>query len=1139
MTTPEELFDRCQEIVTADGGGEAVNRMMHETLVLACMEGTRTAGMGFGNVFAQVDYLCKTHGVSQRDRHEIQTMRRHSNRRETLAHGELLYDVRALCVFISAVFSMAIPSRLTAIIPRTGRPLATERKVNARCVRCIVDSWDESHICVTADAEGTDMGAMRVDYGDPEQGTDMSYLKRLLREGMQLNLLDCHVEGDLISPQFVVVEPDFLIDISSLAACFTDYGHHPLAYTISRMRPRANSQPILLGNFAGSALDAIINNPRFNLNETITNSFREQALMFCTCPGFNPDTFLEDARRQADNLKEVADVLSTGGTFDLGKVIIEPSFVCERLGLQGRADMMTTDFRLLVEQKSGKNPYISASGSHTPTSYIESHYVQLLLYYGVLRYNFGFSDRHVDMRLLYSRYPARQGLLAVNFYRGLFHEAIRLRNRIVACEYHIARHGFGTIMGRLSADTLNERGHEDRFFATYIRPQTEAVTAPLHCLEPLDRAYFERMMTFVYREQMVSKVGAREGVTGSVADLWNMPLAEKFETGCIIAPLVPCNERLRPSTGVTESNYEAGRVSFRRVRTACEDGNGIGQPLSFRRGDMIYLYKYDDEPDVRRSLLHKGTIETIDDDGLTIRLHNAQRNTAIFSNGTFAVEHAASDIGTTSAIRGLHTFITAPEDRRGLLLGRREPQTDTTVGLTRQYNPNYDGILLQAMQARDYFLLVGPPGTGKTSMALRFMVEEELRRDAGNTILLMSYTNRAVDEICSMLCDADISFLRMGGETSCDPRFRDRLLDMALGERPRLDEIRRRIAGARVIVSTTSTLQSRPFIFELKRFTLAVVDEASQILEPDIVGLLSAHRDGRCCIDRFIMIGDHKQLPAVVQQREQDSLVDDPQLNAIGLTDCRNSLFERLITTERRSGRDAFTGILRKQGRMHPDIARFPNAMFYARERLEPVPCPHQTETELHYDLPSEDATDDLLKSRRMIFIPSEPCRNPALSDKVNVSEARIVADIARRIYRFCAPQFDPDRTLGVIVPYRNQIAMIRSEISRLGIEPLNRISIDTVERYQGSQRDVIVYSFTVQTRSQLTFLTSCCFTEDGKTIDRKLNVAMTRARRQMIMTGNVKTLRHNEVFRQLIDYTTKGDNASIIYERDNKTGQP
>ena len=72
------------------------------------------------------------------------------------------------------------------------------------------------------------------------------------------------------------------------------------------------------------------------------------------------------------------------------------------------------------------------------------------------------------------------------------------------------------------------------------------------------------------------------------------------------------------------------------------------------------------------------------------------------------------------------------------------------------------------------------------------------------------------------------------------------------------------------------------------------------------------------------------------------------------------------------------------------------------------------------------------------------------------------------------------------------------------------------MERYQGSQRDVIIYSFTVRHRYQLDFLTANCFEENGRTIDRKLNVAMTRARKQLLLTGCAAILQHNPLFAEL-----------------------
>ena len=163
---------------------------------------------------------------------------------------------------------------------------------------------------------------------------------------------------------------------------------------------------------------------------------------------------------------------------------------------------------------------------------------------------------------------------------------------------------------------------------------------------------------------------------------------------------------------------------------------------------------------------------------------------------------------------------------------------------------------------------------------------------------------------------------------------------------------------------------------------------------------------------------------------------------------------------------------------------------------------------ELDYRQPSEDSLDDQLKQHRVLFIPSDS----------QLTEATLVADVLRRLYRqIGSERFDADRSIGVIVTYRHQITQIRREIAKLNIPKLLDISIDTVERYQGSQRDVIIYAFGVQDNAGLDFLTSNCFVEDGHTIDRKLNVAMTRARKQLLMIGYQQVLSQNPIYAELI----------------------
>ena len=448
-------------------------------------------------------------------------------------------------------------------------------------------------------------------------------------------------------------------------------------------------------------------------------------------------------------------------------------------------------------------------------------------------------------------------------------------------------------------------------------------------------------------------------------------------------------------------------------------------------------------------------------------------------------------------------------------------------------------MLTRAKQAQDFFLLVGPPGTGKTSMALRFMVEEALSTPTLSgeqaDLLLMAYTNRAVDEICGMLVKAGIPFLRIGSELSCDPQYQPWLLQNQIGDKPKLNDMQEKLLAAHVIVGTTSMMQSRSYLFALKHFSLAIVDESSQILEPNIIGLLASHQGENsvasakqstgkhamsgCDIDKFILIGDYKQLPAVVQQNDGSAAITEPELQAIGLTSCKNSLFERLIRQELRAGRTDFIGTLHHQGRMHPEIADFPGKAFYAEENISPVPLPHQQETSLNYLSPALDSLDELLQAHRCLFFASADCRQPEISDKVNSYEARLVALLSQRIRRFYGQNFDADTTLGVIVPYRNQIAMIRKELEKLNDPLLEHISIDTVERYQGSQRDVIIYSFTIQQRYQLDFLTANSFDENGRIVDRKLNLALTRARRQLLLTGHPDTLQQSPLFNRLMEY--------------------
>ena len=1124
-----ELFTRIADILTAPS--EAQARIMHETLVIACYEGLKETKHGFGNLSSQVEALCRLHHIAPKDVVAIHKMRRHSNSTAPILPDDIAYDCRALALFVSAVFQEAIPDTLVGKLPTHGRNTENIQIANYRYIRCVVRAWDEQTIQVAVINQDSSEELLTVDYMNTAEYVDFSYLRSLLHEGMQLNLLDCTVTRKKVIPRLIVVEPDYLVDISSIANCFESYGHHPLLFTVKRMGERPNNKHIVLGNFAGSALDDIINHPTdYTIKDTFRSNFREKALDFATCPDFNAVEFKQAAEQQVANIQEIVNELFQ--SFEREKAILEPSFVCERLGLQGRIDLMTTDLKLLVEQKSGKNIFIERQYKNPHGSlHVEKHYVQLLLYYGILQYNFQLNPKDAHIELMYSKYPLPNGLLEVEPLQKLIREAIKFRNQAVATEYWMAENGFHRLLPLLTPQVLNVEKQNDAFYQRYLLPQLTEVLAPLHRLSELERAYFTRMMTFVIKEQLVSKVGAQEGVGNSNADLWNMPLAEKKDTGNIYTGLT-----------ITDKSCSSSFNGYDTI-TLNVPQQGIDFLPNFRRGDMVYLYAYkkNEEPDVRKSILFKGSLQEIYTSSIVVHLNDGQQNPNLIAGECFALEHAGSDIGGTSAIRSLYTFITSDVERRQLLLGQRAPRADKSLVLSHSYHPDYDEIILKAKQAQDYFLLIGPPGTGKTSQALQYLVREQLTEkpkvqstkpndqspkvNGQSSILLLAYTNRAVDEICNMLSEHELDYIRIGNEYSCDPKYSDHLLQEVLDENTTLNSIKSTLSEAQIIVATTSTMNSRSALFNIKHFDLVIIDEASQILEPNIVGILTARQEEGRAIDRFILVGDHKQLPAVVQQQgEADVENTSSVLENIHLSSCANSLFERLILTERAAGRTDFIGTLHKQGRMHPDIADFANRKFYAKEQLECVPLAHQLETELAYNEESEDALDNTLKAHRMIFIPSMPCKQLNISEKVNTDEARIIADLLRRLYRQMSKDFDPQKSVGVIVPYRNQIAMIRKEIERLEIPALEDISIDTVERYQGSQRDVILYSFTIQSRYQLDFLTANTFYEEGQSIDRKLNVAITRARKQLILTGNESTLRQNQLFAELIDYIKEKD---------------
>ena len=1130
---PEAATNFYDELQTARQQATADIHAAYQTLnrlfLRIINQNANFSGVTFSGPFAKTDYLLKEHHAPKHLQRAVNDARaRFANltRRDASELEEnFAYDHMAICQFVALIYRAPIPSTLEATFPKRR---ATKRgELKAECIRIIVNRWDDTYIYANADATGA--GEVKVHYGGRSQRSvyedwDWSYLKPLLRENCQINIVRPREHDGVLYPELMIWEPDYLVDISAIAACFESYGVSALTHLMNKLKPAPNTSAILLGNLASQMLDEELScgSKPTAYEQSVMRFFKANAIKLLTTP--LPPDFHDQARSQKKIIREtlttkLPDMLRNDGmAFDSSEVMVEPSFFSEMLGIQGRMDFLHLDNTVLIEQKSGKGGFRPWGGTPPPDpntpAHQEKHYVQLLLYMLLIRYNFRkeyeANDRKLFAYLLYSKY--QNGLLPLGFAPNLIFSAIKVRNEITANEYSYTGSGLD-VLTHLNSSWFQPADPKSKLWTQYQKPQIDALLTPIHEATELERAYYLRFLRFIETEHLMSKVGNNTKANSGFADKWHSTLEEKQLAGNIYCDLEM----------TTPAENTSGRVEKVVLAFNEKPDHDIS---NFRPGDIVILYPYDEgtEPDARQTMVFRSTIESITSNEITLRLRASQVDTRVFwrqGRRKWSIEHDFFESSYGALYRGMHAFLSAPKRRRDLLLLQRAPETDETIDIAGDYG-EFDDLSRRVKQARDLFLIIGPPGTGKTSYGLLNTLQEELRNKDSN-VLLLSYTNRAVDEICSKLTGSGIDFIRIGGKYTCEQAYRQYLLEEKVERCTNTHQVRAMIHATRVFVGTTAAFNSNIEIFKLKQFGLAIIDEASQILEPHLIGLLSATTpDGRSAIAKMVLIGDHKQLPAVVQQSAETSEVADPLLQSINLTNCRLSLFERLLKRYRHDPR--VTYMLTKQGRMHHDIARFANYTFYDN-KLREVPLEHQLKA-LPSTSDSSNGIDNMLTTRRIAFV-AIPSPVLSASDKVNTNEARAIAATVAHIHSIYKEKFSPLQTVGVIVPYRNQIAEIRNRIDEYRIEALRDITIDTVERFQGSQRDIIIYGFTVHKYYQMSFLTSNVFVEDGSIIDRKLNVAMTRAREHLVLFGNPELLANNITFAKLLEFA-KSINCSI-----------
>jgi len=407
----------------------------------------------------------------------------------------------------------------------------------------------------------------------------------------------------------------------------------------------------------------------------------------------------------------------------------------------------------------------------------------------------------------------------------------------------------------------------------------------------------------------------------------------------------------------------------------------------------------------------------------------------------------------------------ATKIKRGLLTGDRSPRFKRTAfnTITPEISLNkwQQTALNWADAAEDLLCIHGPPGTGKTRI-LTAIIKHTV--DSGERVLVTAHSNQAVDNLLvgdSTIDDPEegtLHALAQPPEDSEDPAFRI----ARVGSNSRNSVVKREYVGenidlAQVVASTTSGAAR----FDRNEFDVAIVDEATQASRPSTAIVVNA-------ANKIILAGDHKQLPPYcADERSKEEAM-------------HISLFEHLLNIYH----DDIAVPLRRQYRMNEVIATFPNKAFY--------------DGILEHGERNRDWRIDGLTPLMGVDIDGREVWDKGTKSRQNPTEAQLVTDHVKLLVQSGVKPSD----IGVITAYAAQKETVKSALERLDIEGIHRTTVDTVDSFQGGEREAIIVSFVRSNEDGNSGFLE--FPDEGP---RRLNVALTRARRRCVLIGNWETL--------------------------------
>lgn len=397
---------------------------------------------------------------------------------------------------------------------------------------------------------------------------------------------------------------------------------------------------------------------------------------------------------------------------------------------------------------------------------------------------------------------------------------------------------------------------------------------------------------------------------------------------------------------------------------------------------------------------------------------------------------------------------------------------DTTLNL------NQKEAIDKVMRAEDYALILGMPGTGKTTVIaeiIKILVSE------GKRVLLTSYTHSAVDNILIKLRNTSISIMRLGMKHKVHPDTQKYVPNYASVKS--YNDYLSKINSTSVVATTCLGINDILFTLNEKDFDYVILDEASQISMPVALGPL---RYG----NRFIMVGDHYQLPPLVKN------------DAARLGGLEESLFKTFCEKHPESVAE-----LTLQYRMCGDIVTLSNFLIYDNklkcgnnevfaQSLE-LPMPEALSQYRNESANSKQWLEDILEpTRKVVFLNYDNCPDIIeQSEKDNITnhgEAELTLQCVEGMLLSGVPCED----IGVMTLYRAQLRLLKKIFNK---NVYDGLEILTADQFQGRDKKCIIISM-VRRNSQL---------NGGALLKelRRVNVAMTRAKSKLIIIGSKSTI--------------------------------